>query len=114
MGKGKHKYEDYKRMSMGKIDTKVSKKTLFDDIIKKNTSKLYPLPGPGSHFLDEKLITQWQSKNKDLFKMPTKQLTKENTMSRQKRHFGDLDKAWILGPDYNNKVSLIIIFNLQK
>ena len=94
------------------MDYTVSKNTYIDDIIKKNTKKNYPIPGPGVHFLDNKLIDRWHSKDKDIFKMPAKQTKKDHNLPQARRTFGERPKAWVLGPDYRKTVKLVIIYIL--
>ena len=102
--KTNHKFQEFKRTEAGKINNKVLKNTYIDDIIKKNTNKNYPIPGPGVHFLDERLIRRWHSKDKDIFKMPIKTSEQKQNLPRSKRVFGERLKDWVLGPDYRKNV----------
>ena len=84
--KAKEKYiTEFKRQKPGKIDLKASKQTYIDDIIQRHTKKNYPLPGPGSHFLDEKLVKRWHSKKKQIFKIPVKEQKLKNGFGLEKK-----------------------------
>lgn len=96
--KEKH-IKEYKRQRPGKLNFKVTKQTYIDDIISKHTKKNYPLPGPGSYFLDEKLVKKYHSKNKQLFKVPTKDLKIKNGFGLEKKFKSD-KKDKVPGPGH--------------
>ena len=93
INKKNHQFTSYKKTPLKKIDTKVSKRTFIDDIILKNTKKNYPLPGPGSHFLDDKLAKKWHSKKRDLFNIPKKIGNGKSNFSKAKRNFNSCKKG---------------------
>jgi hypothetical protein len=93
INKKNHTFKDYKKKPLSKIDKTVSKRTFIDEIILKNTKKKYPLPGPGSHFLDEKLAKKWHSNKRDLFNVPKKEGNGKSNFSRSKRSFNTSKKG---------------------
>lgn len=86
-------FSEYKKKPMSKIDKTVSKRTFIDDIILKHSKKNYPLPGPGAHFLDEKLAKRWHSNKKDLFNAPRRDGRGKSDFARSKRSFDKVPRG---------------------
>lgn len=94
------RFKEFKKRTLGKLDMNASKQTYIDDIIRDNTRKKYPIPGPGSHFLDEKLVQKWHGRRRGLFSLPKKDFSKKNNFGLAKRIFGDKNKAKIPAPGH--------------
>ena len=54
--KDQRQYKKPKNEKLKKPDMNVNRGSYIDHIFKKGKDKNYPLPGPGAHFLDEKLL----------------------------------------------------------
>jgi hypothetical protein len=77
-----------------KIDPTASKHTMFDNLIRDNTRKEYPKPGPDYYFLDKQSLNKFpkgrypDGAESDLFNAgPEKDVKKKDTTTREKRNF---------------------------
>ena len=70
-----------------------SKNTMFDSLIRDNTRKEYPKPGPDYYFLDKQSISKFpkgkypEGADGDLFRRPEKEITRKECTTREKRNF---------------------------
>lgn len=75
-----------KKPARQQINKKVCKQTYIDDIIRKNSKKNYPLPGPGDHFLDEKLASKFFKDGNGFF-VQQRDDKKKSNFGTEKRKF---------------------------
>lgn len=72
------------KVIQAKDKKKFTKKTFIDQIVTINTKKNYPLPGPGSEHIDEKIVEKLHKdvENKAIFKIPEVKIQKTKPLTK--------------------------------
>lgn len=78
-------FDENKRPGKPQINKKVSKNTYIDDIIHLHSKKNYPRPGPGDHFLDEKLASKFYKEGNGFFVAKRDDKKKTNFGTEQRK-----------------------------
>ena len=79
--KESRQFEEVKNTKSGKLDMKISKNTFLDQIISRQKSEKYPIPGPGYHFLDKTEASKYFKDNAPLLEYKSKPVDKKGSIA---------------------------------